>query len=409
MRAWRRFSDSASIGAALVAIALAAATFPGSAARRPAFLAFLALAAIGDLFEVTLPNDVPYSLALAPALGFALLGHHSVSETVIVFAAGMLVASALRAATRRPVRIADTATHVVALVPAAWLYNVVAGMHGLPVFHTKTHGTELSVVGVTVVLMTVLVVETLLGALRAVGRDPVPLTPVLRGLLRSTAALHLSLLSVSALLALAYPSLRYWSFPLILAPLGATQYAFRQFATIRRTYLQTIRALSKVPEMAGYTHQGHSTRVAALSTAIARELGIVEQEIHEIEYAALLHDIGRLSVSDPDAVEATSTMELAVVGAAIVRETGHFPNVAEMIERQHEPYRRRGESTDRKLQPGAKIIKVSSAYDDLTRPGGIGLNAWDALDRLHAGAAYDYDPSILQALTRVLEKRGDLG
>jgi putative nucleotidyltransferase with HDIG domain len=282
---------------------------------------------------------------------------------------------------------------------------------------TKIHGscahvadkfTDLSIFGLLAMLLVVVLIETTLNSFRQVDRNPVPLKPVLIGQVRSTGALHLSILSVGALLAIAYPPLREWSFPLFLAPLAATQFAFRQFASIRKTYLQTIGALSRVPEMAGYTQPGHSKRVAQLAIEIAAELGVQQQEIDEIEYAALLHDIGRVSIPDPaDAVDA-SKLELALTGGGIVRETGHFPRVADMIEKQNEPYRRRGEDANPDLSLGAKIIKVCSAFDDMTRPGAtLGLSTWDVLEKLHLGMAYEYDPQVIQALTRVLEKRGE--
>ncbi|MGZ4105475.1 MAG: HD-GYP domain-containing protein, partial [Actinomycetota bacterium] len=244
--------------------------------------------------------------------------------------------------------------------------------------------------------------------LRTVDRERIPFAPVFIGGIRSTGALHLSIMSVGALLAIAYPPLKEWAFPLFLAPLAATQFAFRQFASIRKTYLQTIAALSRVPEMAGYTQPGHSKRVAELSVEIARELGVNEQAITEIEYAALLHDIGRVSIPDPADAANASHLELALTGSGIVRETGHFPRVADMIEKQYEPYRRRGEDANPDLLLGAKIIKVASGYDDLARPGSaVALSTWDVLERLHLGMAYEYDPQVIQALTRVLEKRGE--
>jgi putative nucleotidyltransferase with HDIG domain len=268
--------------------------------------------------------------------------------------------------------------------------------------------TDLSIFGLLAMLLVVVLIETTLSAFRQVDRNPVPLKPVFVGQVRSTGALHLSILSVGALLAIAYPPLREWSFPLFLAPLAATQFAFRQFASIRKTYLQTIGALSRVPEMAGYTQPGHSKRVAQLAVEIAAELGVQQQDIDEIEYAALLHDIGRVSIPDPADAQDASKLELALTGAGIVRETGHFPHVADMIERQYEPYRRRGEDANPDLNLGAKIIKVCSAFDDLTRPGpSLGLSTWDVLERLHLGMAYEYDPQVIQALTRVLEKRGE--
>jgi putative nucleotidyltransferase with HDIG domain len=147
--------------------------------------------------------------------------------------------------------------------------------------------------------------------------------------------------------------------------------------------------------MAGYTADGHSARVAHTSVAIARELGIPAAHMKEIEYAALLHDIGRVSLSEPGAAEAGDRARLAEIGGQIVRETRHFPRVAEMIEHQHEDAGR----TDAPI--GSRIIRVCSDFDDLT-------SAHDehvALDRVRAGAGLYYDVDVVRALETVVARR----
>ncbi|MFN2613920.1 MAG: hypothetical protein ABR552_03770, partial [Actinomycetota bacterium] len=44
-------------------------------------------------------------------------------------------------------------------------------------------------------------------------------------------------------------------------------------------------------------------------------------------------------------------------------------------------------------------------YDDFTNPGGIGLSPRDALEKLYRDMTYEYDPEVIKALIRVLEKR----
>jgi putative nucleotidyltransferase with HDIG domain len=381
------------------------------------FIAFAILIASSELFEVTLPNEARYPLGLAPALGLALMGPilpaaggPPATAVLIAFTLGMGIATGVRALLQRDLMIVETASRLIVLAAGTAVYAAIRTIPGLPLFDVERSAasTDISIIGFLAMFTTILLLSALMHALCTAQRKRISPLPILVGTLGSTLALHLSLISVGALLAVAYPALRYWAFPLFLAPLAATQFAFRQFASIRRTYLQTIRALSKVPEMAGYTHPGHSTRVAELSVAIARELGMSEKDIDQIEYAALLHDIGRVSIPDPAQATSSGSMELAIVGAAIVRETGHFPLVAEMIEHQHDPYRRRGETAPSAVPIGARIIKVASAYDDHTRPGGIGESPVDAIERLSAAMATDYDPDVVGALGRVLDKRGVL-
>jgi putative nucleotidyltransferase with HDIG domain len=308
----------------------------------------------------------------------------------------------MRVLARRRIDPAESAAHLFSVSCAAIVYQATADVPWLPAFRAQT---QLSIVGLLGALFALVAVETAIGSARRADREHIPIEPVVRGTLRATASLHLSVLSVAALLALAYPGLRFWAFPLILAPLAATQYAFRQFASIRTTYLQTIRALSKVPEMAGYSLEGHSRRVADLSVAVARDLGTSDQDVAEIEYAALLHDIGHLSVTDPADVERTDRRALATAGSAIVRETGYFPRVAEMIEQQYQAGRSRRDPLHRAVTIGARVITVTSAYDDLTRPGGVGLPPADALRRLRSENG-EYDAIVVEALARVLARRG---
>lgn len=382
-------------------------------------VAFAAFVALGDLLEIPLERRAGFSLVLAPGVAFALLRScvtplpdgecaspmvlPHIGEVAAVFVIGCTASLCWRLVRRQELRLPLLAARLLVVLAAAAAYRAV------PVLPKPfTFGPpEMSALGLGLVLVLVLLIDIVLQAVLVLADENLPMRQVIREQLRATGPLLLSSVSVGALLALSYPVLEAWTLPLFIAPLAATQYSFKQVARIRTNYLQTVRALAKVPEMAGYTQRDHSARVASLSVAIAKELGIGDPHLHEIEYAALLHDIGRISLPDPeDAIRSTSGMQLALVGAEIIEETGHFPTVASMVRDQHEPYRRRGEDVNRSLQVGAKIIKVASAFDDLVQPAGPGHTAWDALERLHLGMAYDFDPAVIQSLTRVLEKEG---
>ena len=380
-------------------------------------LAFAAFVAIGDLLEVQLDRRSVFALSLAPGVAFSLLRDctgvgttdcagrlPALGAVVAVFIIGSTASLLWRAIRRRPARLEILAARTLVVLVSAGVYRVV--VTNVP--NDLTFGpAAISVVGLAAVFVLAVSFDVLLQSILILADEPAPFAQVLRDEVRATAPLLVSSVSVGTLMALAYRALQAWTLPLFFAPLAATHYSFKQVATIRKNYLQTIRALAKVPEMAGYTEHGHSARVAHMSVAIAKELGFNADEINEVEYAALLHDIGRISLPDPeDAYRSTSNLQLALVGSSIIDETGHFPRVAEMVRDQHEPYRRPGEEANRTLPRGAKIIKAASAYDDATEPPGPGRSAWDALEKLHMGMAYEYDPEVIQALTRVLERQG---
>ena len=159
----------------------------------------------------------------------------------------------------------------------------------------------------------------------------------LRDEISATSALAAAVGATGVLTALATPSMRLYALPAFCVPLLLTQFAFRRYAAIRTTYRQTIRSLSRVTEVGGYVESGHSDRVSRLAIAVGRELGLTENELLELEYAALLHDIGQLSLIDP--IPGGSTLVVAPVerrrvaelGADVIKTTGVLDRVAEIV------------------------------------------------------------------------------
>ena len=93
------------------------------------------------------------------------------------------------------------------------------------------------------------------------------------------------------------------------------------------------------------------------------------------------------------------------MGAEIIRSSGTLDNVAVIVERQADPYRRTRRPTDDTLPVASRIIKAASAYDDLVSvaPEDPRCRA-DALERLRLGMAYEYDPGVVEALARVVSR-----
>jgi response regulator RpfG family c-di-GMP phosphodiesterase len=190
-------------------------------------------------------------------------------------------------------------------------------------------------------------------------------------------------------------------------PLTVTQFAFLRHATVRTTFRQTIRSMARVTEIGGYVHEGHSARVAELALRVGRQLGLGDDDLLDLEYAALLHDIGQLSLTEPIpggstlAVPAADRRRVAELGADIVRSTGRLERVAEIVSAQSEPYRGVGETSDPAVPLASRIVKVASAYDDLVHgTAGERYSPLEALERLSLGLAYDYDPVVVAALGR---------
>jgi len=191
------------------------------------------------------------------------------------------------------------------------------------------------------------------------------------------------------------------------APLLVTQVALRRYSGIRATYLQTVRALARVTEIGGYVETGHSARVSRLAVAIGRELGMPEAALLELEYAALMHDIGQLSLRDPVPGGATVLVarddqrRIAEYGAEVIQQARVLDSVADIVRRQSDPCR----PADRAEPPpplSSRIIRAANAYDDLVGTSADPSQAAEAVERLRLDTASEYDPRVVDALGRLV-------
>ena len=83
--------------------------------------------------------------------------------------------------------------------------------------------------------------------------------------------------------------------------------------------------------------------------------------------------------------------------------------VAEIVARQAEPYRRPGEATDPTLPLESRIIRATNAFDDMVGGSLDSGPRFSALERLRLAMAYDYDPRVVETLSRIVERSTPLG
>lgn len=216
--------------------------------------------------------------------------------------------------------------------------------------------------------------------------------------------------STAAVMALGSWELGIWSGPIFLLPLLLTVVAIGHSVIVKRKQAQTIRALSRAAEVAGYTEVGHSDRVTRLSLAIGAELGLRRRRMQRIETAALMHDVGQLSLSERIPAGATllatheQRIEIARSGAEVIRQTGAMADVAEIVKEQAVPYARSRASSA--IRRDAQIVAVANAYDDLVGGEPSYQRRLQAMARLNMGVSTQYDPAVVDALARVVDSAG---
>jgi HD superfamily phosphodiesterase len=216
--------------------------------------------------------------------------------------------------------------------------------------------------------------------------------------------------STAAVMALGSWELGIWSGPIFVLPLLLTVVAIGHSVVVKRKQAQTIRALSRAAEVAGYTEVGHSDRVTRLSLAIGAELGLRRRRMQRLETAALMHDVGQLSLSERIPAGATllatheQRIEIAKSGAAVIRQTGAMTDVAEIVEEQAVPYSRSKASSA--IRRDAQIVAVANAYDDLVGGEPSYQRGQQAMARINRGVSTQYDPAVVDALVRVVDSAG---
>jgi hypothetical protein len=218
-------------------------------------------------------------------------------------------------------------------------------------------------------------------------------------------AVVLSMFAAGALFGLAWEVMGLWAVAVAILPYAFAHTAFERYSSTRGTYGQTIKALAQIPEVAGLAPLGHSTRTSDVAVAIAQEMGLNPSDVTELEYAALMHDVGRITLNEPAILRAGFTDEdIARWGAQIIAEAPYLQNVSDLVRLQHRPYRSPGVEFDPDIPMTSKIIKVASAYDQTQIEEG--LSPVESLERIHQGSAYEFDPRVAASLRRVLVFRG---
>lgn len=215
------------------------------------------------------------------------------------------------------------------------------------------------------------------------------------------------LILAGTVVGIAYDVLGWTAILVAAVPYSFTHTALARYQGTKITYGQTIQALSQIPEVAGLAPRGHAVRTGHLAADIGREMGLRPDEVEDLEYAGYMHDIGRITLNEPAILRAGFTdIDIARWGSQIIAEAPHLGEVARIVGDQCLPYRSPGEERDPEVSATSKIIKVVSAYDQAVHE--LKLPPIDALEQLHRGSAYEFDPGVTSSLRRVLEFRGEI-
>jgi putative nucleotidyltransferase with HDIG domain len=229
---------------------------------------------------------------------------------------------------------------------------------------------------------------------------------------------HLSFVALGTLVAVTYLSVGVWAFALCGIPFLVARHAFRLYMEIRADLKDFVRALSEVLEEVDPYTRHHSVRVSQYAVRLARGMRLPEREVEEIEYAALVHDIGKIGpqhqhiLQKPGSLSHEEQRTLRAhpgAGADIVAKVRALRRAAEIVRSHHErpdgqgyPYGLKSED----VPLGARILNVADAFDAMTsdRPYRRALSLEAAVGELKRGAGSQFDADVVGCLVRLHER-----
>ncbi len=192
--------------------------------------------------------------------------------------------------------------------------------------------------------------------------------------------------------------------------------------TARRGYIESSKALVLALEAKDPYTAGHAGRSARLAMQIAEVMGLSLDEAEVIEHAALLHDIGKICISD-DILLKPGKLTLAeyeamkqhpYLGYRILKPIKFLQQEATLILHHHEWFNGEGypcRLARNEIPVGARIISVVDAYDTMRVAGGRykkTMNVTEAVNELIAFSGTQFDPDVVQAFIQVLLMRKEL-
>jgi putative nucleotidyltransferase with HDIG domain len=179
-------------------------------------------------------------------------------------------------------------------------------------------------------------------------------------------------------------------------------------------YREFIQSLSSAIDARDVYTAGHSRRVSAYAVAIAGEMKLPAAELDLIREGALLHDVGKIGISDrvlqkpgnlsPEEFELIRRHPL--IGRRIIERVEGLSPYLNIVELHHENYDGTGypwQLVGEQIPRDARVIHVADAYDAMTsdRPYRKGMKPDVALGILKANAGTQFDPDVVAAFVRL--------
>jgi len=197
----------------------------------------------------------------------------------------------------------------------------------------------------------------------------------------------------------------------------------KAYGTLKSMNFRFVNVLAETIEAKDHHTRGHCNRMRQLCVELGKKLGLKKKNLEIIEYASLLHDIGKIGVNEQilnkngslNAEEQEHVRIHPDLGKKILKGIPLMDNVAEIIVSHHENYDGSGYPRGLKgdaIPLGARIISAADLYDAMSndRPYRKGIELKGIIKEMKRVSGTQLDPGIvdvfLKNMNSIIEKSG---
>ncbi len=184
--------------------------------------------------------------------------------------------------------------------------------------------------------------------------------------------------------------------------------------------LRTIAAVAAAAEIKDPYIRDHQERVSLWAAALAEEMGFPPERVRDIRIAGLLHDIGKVSVSEhilnkPGKLtkeEYAQIKEHAALGARVIAHVEGLQRLVPIVRHHHERFDGKGypdglAGEEIPLEP--RILAVADVFDAMTHQRSYrkALSRAKTIAELERGAGTQFDPAVVKAFLALVKRQGE--
>lgn len=378
--------------------------------NKTSFFLFLFLASLAEILPINLPKDAEVTVGFAVFMG-AILVLGTKASVWLAFIAAVIP----EIKTKRFIRIpynsfVNISIYIIMVGVSGYLFEITGGTPG------KINILN-DIIPMLVLVFSYLIMNISLIALALSILQKENLFHIFTSNFKWALPNYLALAPLGILLAIIYINVGSAGILLFLVPLLIARHSFQLYMNMRKIYLETIQALATTIEAKDPYTRGHSERVAMYASIIAEEMNLGEDFLNTLNFAALLHDIGKIGIPDEILNKPGKLSEYEfdkikihpILGANIVGKIDFLAQASSYIRFHHERQNGRGYPEGLKgenIPLGAAILAVADAFDAMTsdRPYRRAWNLDDTLHEIESNSGIQFRPEVVEALKNAVKK-----